>query len=384
MDGENQITSLNSVLQGLELNRITSTFTEPIDHTLKVPHEVWIKIGTYLDPGSLCNLSAVNSRFYNICQDPVLWTNISILGDAISSTKTIITLLRRAYLLVDLSLKCRDDISDLLAAVAEHCKKIRKLKVRFCPILTYLDLKNLTENCLELEYLDLKCTGCLNQDEDRRVNDCFRYYSTGTNCFSGLLKNFKNLTYLNLFSCKPLVNIGLQEIADGCTSLTSLNIDEVNYLSDTSFIYFVDRVKDRLQELWIDGETFTDAAFSKLGEIKKLRVLSISFADSMQSAGLRSISRLSNLVWLKVGKGKLQSSDFVQMFSDMKLQKLKHLDLSECSKLSDLGLIMISLNCLKLKNLVLSWCWELTDVGVHSVVRHCSQLSHLNLCGVVK
>jgi len=58
----------------------------------------------------------------------------------------------------------------------------------------------------------------------------------------------------------------------------------VNYLSDTSFIYFVDRVKDRLQELWIDGETFTDAAFSKLGEIKKLRVLSISFADSMQSA----------------------------------------------------------------------------------------------------
>ena len=368
----------------MKINEKTSV-DQPEDHTRKIPYELWIKIGTYLDSGSICKLSAVSSGFYSICQDPFLWTKLSILGDAISSTESIIKQLRRASLLTDLSLKCRDDISELLAAVAQHCKKVRKLEVKFCPVLTYQDLKCLSDNCGKLEHLDLEGTGCLNKDENREVNQCFRYFSTGTSSFSGLLKNFQNLSHLNLFSCKTLTNAGLKEIADGCSSLTSLNIDAVNYLSDESFVYLTERVKGRLEKLWIDGETFTDAAFSKLGDMQELTLLSISFADSMQSAGFSSLARLSNLIWLKVSKGiLLKSSDFVLVFSESKLEKLKHLDLSECAKLSDLGLITISKNCPKLVNLVLRWCWELTDAGVHSVVRNCPQLSDLNLCGVVK
>ena len=116
-------------------------------------------------------------------------------------------------------------------------------------------------------------------------------------------------------------------------------------------------MKTRLKQFWVDGETLTDKSFSVFGDLQKLELLSISYAENMKSRGLTSVSNLRNLEWLRVRKGKgLLCSDFVQAFSDEKLKKLLFLDLSECSELSDLGLITIAKNCPTLATLNLCWC----------------------------
>ena len=356
------------------------------DLTLYLPQEIWIKIASFLTLDDLCQLSLVSRRFYGVAMDPILWPTICIKSDAISGTETVVKLIQRCSFLSHLTLQCRDDISDLLKAVAKHSKRLKTLDVRFCPILTYQDLEHLSLHCPEISTLDLECTGCLNKDSDQHEMEGSNTCSClPSNSFTSVLRNFKLLNHLNLFACKNLNSRGLQEIADSCCSLQSLDIDEVNYLSDDAFIYFISKVKTRLKRFWVDGETLTDKSFSAFGDLQQLELLSVSFADNMKSRGLASISNLKNLEWLKIRRGnQLIAPDFVQAFSDGKLKKLLYLDLSECSKLSDLGLITVAKNCPMLATLNLCWCWELTDSSLKFIVNYCRLLINLNLCGVVR
>jgi len=359
---------------------------EPDDSTFLLPPEIWIKIVSYLSPRELCDLCLVNWRFRSIALDPVLWTRINIQSDAVADTETVVNLIKSCYLLAELSLRCRDDISTILGAVAKYCKKVKRLDVRFCPILTFKDLENLSLNCRSLEHLDLECTGCLNRDRDLHEREGSTECACITsNSFASLLTKFESLSSLHLFACKNLNSQGFRQIADCCPNLEMINVDEINYLDDDSFIYFISKTRNKLKQFWLDGESLSDKSFSVFGDLQKLELLSISFADSMGSKGLKSISRLSNLEWLKIRRGSsLLASDFFLAFSENKLSKLICLDLSECSTLTDYGLMTISKNCPTLATLNLCWCWELTDTSLKLVVKSCRFIINLNLCGVVK
>merc|ERR1719219_3060117 len=105
----------------------------------------------------------------------------------------------------------------------------------------------------------------------------------------------------------------------------------------------------------------------------------------MNSRGLSAISKLSKLEWLKIRRGsELSPESFVTAFSEDHLQHLIYLNLSECTKLNDAGVISIANNCPNLGTLQLDWCWEVTDIGVMAVVSSCKYLINLQLCGVVR
>jgi len=356
------------------------------DLTVLLPDEIWIKIAKHLSQYELCTLSLVSRKFFNIARDPILWTNISLLGDAVVSKETAVNLIERCSLLTELNVVCRDDVAELMKSVAYSCHKIKTLRVQSCPSLNYSDLKLLSENCHQIESLNLSSTGCLNKNADAHwMEGCTPCTCPVSGSFTNLFRNFSNLSFLDLFHCRNLNNKGLEQIADLCPNLTYINIDEVQYLADNSVTYFITKLKTTLKHLLIDGETLTDECFTKLSELKNLVELSISFCDNMESAGFQAISQLSSLEWLKLRRaGNLLPQDFISVFSDKKLRNLIHLDLSECATLCDDGLIYISRNCPSLASLVLCWCWELTDNSLSCVVSNCKLLIDLNLCGVVR
>jgi len=357
-----------------------------MDYTVFIPEEIWIKIASYLSQQELCSLSLVSRRFLRISRDPILWQTIKLLGDAISETETVVSLLERCSLLTELSIVCRDDVIQLLHTVAQSCKKMKILRVQRCPPLNYTDLELLSTNCTEIECLNLDSTGCLNLNADAHwMEGCTPCTCPPSGSFTNLLANFNNLSFLDLFHCRNLNNRGLEQIAEFCPKLTYINIDEVQYLSDDSVKYFISRLKNTLKHFVIDGETLTDESFASFGDLKALIDLRISFCDNMESNGFLAISELSNLEWLKLRRaGNLLPQDFTLAFSDHKLKNLLHLDLSECATLSDDGLISISKNCPRLGHLILCWCWELTDRSLCRVVENCRLLMEVNLCGVVR
>ena len=89
--------------------------------------------------------------------------------------------------------------------------------------------------------------------------------------------------------------------------------------------------------------------------------------------------------WLRLRRGAaLEPIHFVIAFSSGSHDSLLHLDLSECSRLDDAGVMAIASHCPNLGTLTLAWCWEVTDVGIAAIVAQCHFLINLNLCGVVR
>ena len=76
----------------------------------------------------------------------------------------------------------------------------------------------------------------------------------------------------------------------------------MNYLSDSSVTYLMSERGPALTHLWLDGESLTDRSFSTFHKLQRLELLSVSFCDSLGAEGLRAISRLPRLEWLRSGE----------------------------------------------------------------------------------
>ena len=183
------------------------------------------------------------------------------------------------------SITSRDDISDIVLALSTYCHQMKHLEVKYCQPLTLIDLSNLSKGCKKLQSMNLEGTGCLNGDMCQ-CGQIMSYSKFG---------EFKKLTELNLFLCQNLRSKGLELIAKVCVGLESLNIDEIDNLSDESINCFIELRSESIKHLWIDGESLCDESFGNFEKMKRLTILSVSFADNMGPKGLMSIAKLENL-----------------------------------------------------------------------------------------
>jgi len=359
---------------------------EASEFIAQLPDELWLLIFRGLTTYELCTLGLVSRDMLRLSRDPVLWTHVSLLGDALGDTPSVVKLFSRCSSLQHVSITSRDDISDIIATLSSSCHNLSSLQIKFCQPLTFNELSQLASGCSKLRKLDLEGTGCLNSDGDSHEMEGSTPCQCGPSLsFTSLLATFKHLSELNLFHCRNLHSAGLEHIAQCCHSLEKLNIDEVNYLSDESVNTFLKLRGANMKMLWIDGESLSDVSFSNFYRMEKLELLSVSFSDNIGADGLIAISQLSKLEWLRLRRGsELEPADFVTAFFDGKLNNLLHLDLSECSKIDDAGIIAIAHKCPNLGSLTLSWCWEVTDVGISFIVNKCKYIINLNLCGVVR
>eukprot|EP00092_Neocalanus_flemingeri_P106435 GFUD01136569.1.p1 GENE.GFUD01136569.1~~GFUD01136569.1.p1 ORF type:complete len:503 (+),score=118.76 GFUD01136569.1:59-1567(+) len=348
-----------------------------------LPQEIWLKILQQLKSSELCVIGLVSKGFLNLTRDPSLWPELCLVGDAIGETSSVVNLISRCSHLSEISITSRDDISDLILALSNSCHQLKHLEVKYCQPLTYTDLSDLSTGCSKLETINLEGTGCLNGDGDtHEMEGSNKCYCGDSLSFSILFGEFKHLTHLNLFLCRNLHSKGLEFLAEYCDHLERLNIDEINYLSDESVNRFIELRGKKIKKLWIDGESLSDESFGNFEKMTNLELLSVSFADSLGALGLASISKLAKLEWLKLRRGEdLEPVDFVTAFSFGKLEKLIHLDLSQCSKIDDTGIIAVAKHCPRLVTLSLEWCCEITDVGLACIVSECKYLLNLNLCG---
>ena len=367
-----------------------------------LPDEIWLKILSHLSNYELCQLSLTCRDLLRLSRDPGLWTRVSLIGDAVSSTHTVSSLFSRTTSLVTASITARDDISDLISSLAQSCPHLRSLEIKFCQPLTFTDLATLTAGCSKIETLNLEGTGtqstvmflsnhenisgCYNCDGDSHEMEGSHACQCGPNLsFPQLFSRLSNLRDLNLFHCRNLHSRGLETLAESCPHLERLNIDEINYLTDHSVNTFLELRGETIKMLWIDGESLSDASFSNFDKMTSLELLSVSFADNLGEAGLLAVSRLARLEWLRLRRGAdLAPHHFVTAFNSGHLGNLVHLDLSECSRLDDAGVMAIASHCPNLGTLTLAWCWEVTDLGILCVVNKCRFLINLNLCGVVR
>lgn len=354
-------------LEGLENLDISRT-AEDENHILGLPDELLLHIFSHLPLYDIHQRIALVCRhFLRLSRDPSLTLTISLKSDTAGTTDDLTTLIFDSVCLTSLKIRGRDDAEILTSMAITACPKLTSLEINYCGQVSSDCLVQLVDSplCHTLKSLNLEGT-------------------IVSSHFISQLHRLKNLRSLNLFNCRHFLSKHLENVAENCTLLEELNIEEVTHLSDACVVKLLHERKDSLKVLYLDGESLTDQSFRHLSICKKLQELGICFAEEISDDGMEAISSLRWLTTLKLRRAKtLQAIDYTTTFSANHLARLKCLDLSESAMLNDQSIIEIATNCPKLQTLILNWCWEIRDVGMEHVVLYCNDLEYLSLVGVV-
>jgi F-box/leucine-rich repeat protein 2/20 len=296
----------------------------------KTPHEIRVHIFSFLKPKDLVRASRVNKAFYQYCFDGQLWTSL----DASEFYQTI-----PAASLAKIIVGAGPFIKDLNlrgCVQVEHYKRAEVI-VKAC--------KNLMNATLE---------GCQNFHK---------------NTLHSLLRNNDKLVNLNLTGLNAVSNVSCQIISESCPQLEALNIswcEKVNASGVKSVVEGCPRLKDlRVGEIRGFNSIDTAEAIFKTNNLERLVLTGcVELTDQALKVMMQGVE------------------PEIDILTDQPMvppRKLRHLDLSRCSRLSDAGVTAIGHLTPQLEGLQLSGCKLLTDLALMPILASTPRLTHLEL-----
>ncbi|KAL2819351.1 hypothetical protein BDW59DRAFT_121724 [Aspergillus cavernicola] len=295
-----------------------------------IPNELGMLIFSYLTPKEVIRCSAVCKWWNKMCYDGQLWS------------------------VVDTTDYYRDIPSDaLMKIMMSGGPFIKDLNLRGCIQLRdkwLHESEKITDSCRNVVNFSL---------EGSRID------KTAIHCF--LLRN-QRLQYINVSGLHSVTNAAMKIIAKSCPRLQILNVSWCANV-DTSGLKKVVKACPKLTDLLASEiHGFDDKGLlSELFKRNTLERLVISRTDITDDS-------------LKVLlHGVNPEMDLLENRPIVPPRRLKHLDLHQCSGLSDTGVGSLAHNVPLLEGLRLSGCSELTDDSIVPIIQTAPHLTHIEL-----
>ncbi|KAK1945043.1 F-box/LRR-repeat protein 4 [Phytophthora citrophthora] len=269
-----------------------------------------------------------------------------------------------------------------LLRVFQACTTLETLDLSFCASVTDNVLLSLGKNCCKLRQLKLRgCrqisdTGVVALANSGGVNsltllDLTRYdlqYKFNDISLMALADNCLVLQTLILSGCAMVSDVGMDWLGSGCHALTYLDVSGCAALTDLS-VRAISENMLQLRHLSIRHcVRVTDQGIRRLS----LGCPDLTF---LNAEGLPLLSDLhtSNT------NGEVYRQGIAALAAGCR--QLHHLDLSNCSSISDGTLHCIARLSHELTSLLLSGCYRVTTAGVKEVLTQCSKLTTLHVSG---
>lgn len=327
----------------------------------------------------------------------------------------IVALTEHQTLLHKLDLSCCSRVTDpSMIAICRSLPDLRDLCVRRCRAISNIgvaEIQNLTNLVkLDLSNCDMVTSDGISLGLCQKYNTTLKQlYLSGINNMTEdtvvkLAQHLPNLTHLDLGYCITAVtDIALQAIfqhqvwlqylkLSGCNRITDVGLTgmvthsapsvvdpsnlPVNHFDETSL---VGGIKTRLR---ISLKSRAEEEIVRDAERKKA-ILQL-FEDSIPSSSNLgfSISRLKGLRNLNLsGCSRLTDISLCHAFKFLELQCL---DLTQCCQVSESGLSTLSLNNPSLETLILSMCYSVCDDAVEALTANLKRLKYLDLSACEK
>uniref|UniRef100_A0A8C1FLV4 F-box and leucine-rich repeat protein 13 n=1 Tax=Cyprinus carpio carpio TaxID=630221 RepID=A0A8C1FLV4_CYPCA len=274
--------------------------------------------------------------------------------------------------------------------VKGQCRNLQELDLSECSHLNDENMKLILEGCRSLLHLNLAFTHITNATI--RVLSRYKlmfltslayctsfsdkglqYLSTGKGCH--------RLTYLDLSGCSQISVDGFTYVAEACSTLQQIVLDNLPTLTDICVQVLVSKCRMLTAISLLDSPYLSDVAFKTMAEVISLTKIQIEGNNRMTDSSLKALCRSS----LKLSE--VQMSDCTRM-TDASLKslgsltKLCNLNISGCIKVTDIGIhyIIEGASAVKLRELDLSYCPKLTDLSLKRITQKCSKLTHLSVC----
>ncbi|KAL1247505.1 hypothetical protein QQF64_022881 [Cirrhinus molitorella] len=254
---------------------------------------------------------------------------------------------------------------ETMKMILEGCRSLLHLNLAFTHI-TNATIRGLSRCCLTLRSLSLAYCASFS---DKGL----QYLIKGKGCY--------RLTYLDLSGCSQISVNGFTYVAEACSSLQKIVLDDLPTLTDICVQVLVSRCRALTAISLLDSPYLSDVAFKTMAEVISLIKIQIEGNNRMTDSSLKALCRSS----LKLRE--VQMSDCTRM-TDASLKslgsltKLCNLNVSGCIKVTDMGIHYITEgpSAVELRELDLSYCPKLTDLFLKRISQKCSNLTHLRVC----
>ncbi|KAI0476737.1 F-box domain-containing protein [Xylaria cf. heliscus] len=295
-----------------------------------LPNEVRILIFSHLKPKELVRASRVNREFYKFCFDGQLWTCF----DASEFYSQIPA----------------ESLANIIASAGPF---IKSLNLRGClQIEHYKRAEVLVAACKNLVNASLE--GCRNFQRST-LHD--------------LIRSNNRLVNLNLTSMTAVTNSTCKIISQHCLQLETLNVSWCKYMDAKGIKMIV-----------LGCPKLKDLRASEIRGFNNFEVAKAIFkTNNLQRLVLSGCADLTDDVFKTMIHGLQPEIDILTDTPIVPPRKLRHLDLSRCSQLTDRGIKVLDRLVPDLEGLQLNSCTELTDTALEPVIASTPRLTHLEL-----
>lgn len=349
----------------------------------ELPHEIKIAVLRLLQPKEIVKCSMVSRAWYKLCFDGQLWANVDTEGyyREIPSASLVKIITAAGPFVRDLNLRGCEQLKERWGSegkkMSEACKNLEHFSLEGCRI-------------------DQASVHFFLMRNPRLVHVNLSGLRTLTNhAMKILAKTCQQLEYLNVSWCQGIDTFGLHKVVEGCPKLKDLRTGEIRGFNDKDFLQAIfsrntlerlilshcdDLDDDSLIILLQGTDPEIDPLTSRaLVPPRKFRHLDFTQCNRLTDKGVQALAyHVPDLTGLQLSKCQALTDDALTTLLESTPQ-LTHLDLDELDDLSNTTLINISKSpCAQyLQHLNISYCESLGDTGVLPLLKYCSQLRSL-------
>ncbi|KAI1331233.1 RNI-like protein [Xylariaceae sp. FL0255] len=295
-----------------------------------MPHEIRIQILSYLKPKELIRVSRVSHEFNKLCFDGQLWTRL--------------------------------DASEFYNEIP--AESLAKIIVSAGPFIKDLNIRG----CLQIEHykraeaLVKACTNLINAS----LEEC-RNFQRPT--LHNLIRNNHRLVNLNLTSMTAVTNSTCKIISQHCPQLETLNVSWCKHM-DAKGVKMVVMGCPKLKDL-------------RAGEVKGFDSIDVARAifatNNLEHLVLRGCTDLNDAALRTMIVGIRPEIDILTDRPIVPSRKLRHLDLSRCTQLTNDSVQKLGHLVPDLEGLQLNGCTALTDTALEPIIATTPHLTLLEL-----
>ncbi|KAG9653551.1 RNI-like protein, partial [Aureobasidium melanogenum] len=348
-----------------------------------LPSELAMQILSYLEPREVVRCSAVSKQWHSRCFDGQLWS------------------------ILDTSDFYRDIPADALINIVTSAGPfVRDLNLRGCVQLReQWHAKGLSGACSNLENFSLEgcriektAIHCFLLQNPRLVYINLSGLAGATNsAMKVIAENCPKLEHLNVSWCNNVDTRGLKKVVEACPDLRDLRAGEVHGWDDVELMQLLfernslerlilmncDSVNDESLSVLMEGQDSEMDYLTgrRIAPPRKLKHLDLTRCRGISHRGLeKCIDRLPEMEGLQLNKCHgITDGVLASMLNGM--PKLTHLDLEELTELSNTVLqSLATAPCAKvLRHISISYCEELGDVGMLPILKNCTNLESLDM-----
>ncbi|XP_071961643.1 F-box and leucine-rich repeat protein 13-like [Antedon mediterranea] len=367
-----------------------------------LPRKVAVKIFSYLNLSDLSQCSLVCRSWNMIIGTCSLWSRVDLSAVKNRVTDRSVGLLLqkcRPYLL-HLNLRGCNRLQKSSILSISQCRNLQDLNLSECQGLNDGIMREITEGCHILLYLNISYTNItdatlrslarwscnmqyLSLAYCKRFSDKgLQYLATGRGC--------RKLIYLDLSGCRQITSEGYKNIANGCSNIQSLSVNDNSTVKDDSIVALASRCHNlrnvsflatpnitdvsikviaqhkKLQKIRIEGNTkITDASLKYIGRwCSDLRHVYMVDCPRLTDASLKSIATCRNINIVNFADCIRISDNGVRVLVEGPSgPKIREMNFTNCVRVSDISIMKIMQKCYSLVYGVFCFCEHVTDAG---------------------